>query len=125
MSLVLDAGALIAIDRNDGMVRDLVETAHRLGHRVVTTAPVVGQAWRDGRRQVRLARALTTVDVLPVELADAKDAGVLLARSCTSDVVDALVTLLVRPGDEVVTSDPDDVVLLLTSRRIVARVRPV
>jgi hypothetical protein len=106
MKLVLDAGALIGIDRDDRRVAGLVELGRRAGAALVTTAPVVGQAWRDGARQARLALAM--IDVRSVGLDDAKDAGVLLGHSGSSDVVDALVALLALPGDQVLTSDVDD-----------------
>lgn len=47
MDLVLDAGALIAIDRADRRVAGLVELGRRAGATLVTVAPVVAQAWRD------------------------------------------------------------------------------
>lgn len=112
MKIVLDAGALIAIDREDRRVIGSIRLAQRAGTDLVTTAPVVGQAWRNGARQARLARALTSIDIRNVDLDDAKAAGVLLARSGTSDVVDALVALLTQPGDQVYTSDPDDLAQL-------------
>jgi hypothetical protein len=57
-----------------------------------------------------------------VAVDDAKKAGVHLGKSRTSDVVDALVSLLVGHGDEVMTSDPGDVALLLRARSVDARV---
>lgn len=49
---------------------------------VITVAPVIGQAWRDG---------------------------------------DALLALVVRPGDQVLTSDPDDLTSLIGARGVIAR----
>ncbi|CAN5323716.1 hypothetical protein BH20ACT8_BH20ACT8_10150 [soil metagenome] len=108
MNIVLDAGALIGIDRDDRRVAGLIELGRRAAARLVTTAPVVGQAWRDGARQARLAGALAMIEVRPVALEDAKDAGDLLGRAECSDVVDALVALLAMPGDQLLTSDPHD-----------------
>lgn len=122
MNLVLDAGALIAIDRDDRRVAGLIELGRRAEARLVTTAPVVGQAWRDGARQARLARALAMIDVQPVGLEDAKEAGDLLGRADASDVVDALVALLAMPGDQVLTSDPDDLVRLVDARHSDVRI---
>lgn len=51
MNLVLDAGALIGIGRDDRRVAGLIELGRRAAARLVTTAPVVGQAWRDGARR--------------------------------------------------------------------------
>lgn len=115
MKLVLDAGALIGIDRDDRRVAGFIELGRRAGADLVTSAPAVGQAWRDGSRQARLARALAMVDVRDVDLDYAKLAGALLARSRTSDIVDALVALLAQPGDQVLTSDPDDLGRLVSA----------
>ena len=122
MNLVLDAGALIGVDRDDRRVAGLIELGRRSAADLVTTAAAVGQAWRDGARQARLARALAMIDVRPVVLDDARDAGVLLGRAESSDVVDALVALLALPGDQVLTSDPEDLSRLLDARQLDARV---
>ena len=125
MTVVLDAGALIALDRGDrGVAADLV-VARRQGADVVTIGPVIGQVWRDGARQVGLARAVATVEVLPVGAAEGRAAGELLGRSGTADVVDALLALAVRPGDQVITSDSDDLRRLLLAAGVRARVVPV
>lgn len=49
MRLVLDAGALIGIERDDRRVAGLIELGRRVGATLVTVAPVVGQAWRGER----------------------------------------------------------------------------
>jgi len=116
MRLVLDAGALIAIDRGDRRIAGLIALARRTEGQLITTAPVVAQAWRDGARQARLARAVDLIDVRDVSLTHAKDAGSLLRESKTADVVDALLALLAVPGDQVLTSDPDDLATLLAHR---------
>ncbi|MFC7625777.1 hypothetical protein [Microlunatus sp. GCM10028923] len=112
MNLVLDAGALIAVDRADRRIAGLILLGRRAGADVITTAPVVGQVWRHGSRQVRLAQFLARVDVREVGLDDAKAAGALLGRAGSSDVVDALVAMLTRPGDQLLTSEPDDLARL-------------
>lgn len=118
MNLVLDAGALVAVDRDDRRVAGLIELGRRRAAALVTTAPAVAQAWRDGARQARLARALAMVDARPVALHDAKEAGELLGRAGHSDVVDALVALCALPGDQLLTSDPGDLVPLLRAREV-------
>ena len=52
-------------------------------------------------------------------------AGELLAQSATADVVDAVLALLTRPGDRVLTSDPDDLRHLTTTLGVAAVVVPV
>lgn len=115
--LVLDAGALIAIDRDDPRVIEALSQAHRRGYDVVTPSPVVAQVWRSGRAQARLARTLRGIDVSAPEDGDARRCGELLARTGTTDVVDGFVALLARSGDVVATSDPQDIAALLGALR--------
>ena len=56
--VVLDAGALIAFERNDRKVRTLIELAVTHGRTLHVPAGVVAQVWRDGARQARLSRLL-------------------------------------------------------------------
>jgi len=110
-AVVLDAGALIAFERNDRKVRRLIELAVTHGRTLHVPAGAIAQVWRDGARQARLARLLGS-GVLAVQVLDrdeAQAAGVLCGRSGTSDVVDASVALLARRlRAVVVTSDPGD-----------------
>jgi predicted nucleic acid-binding protein len=108
---VLDAGALIAFERNDRKVRTLVELAMAHGGVVHAPGGVVAQVWRDGSRQVRLARLLGSglVQVQALDREEAQGTGVLCGKSGERDVVDASVALLARRHDAaVVTSDPED-----------------
>lgn len=88
-------------------------------------APAVTQVWRDGPRQARLARLLPLIDVRATDLPEAKIAGELLATSGTSDAVDALVAGLVRPGDQILTSDPKDLEQLASALAFPVTVVPV
>ena len=110
-AVVLDAGALIAFDRGDKRMRALARLALERGGSLVVPAGALAQAWRDGRRQARLAALLGTtgtfVDIL--DEGTAKAAGVLCARSRTRDIVDTSVVVAARVHRaSVVTSDPDD-----------------
>jgi predicted nucleic acid-binding protein len=72
---------------------------------------VVGQAWRDGRTQVALARFLRAdeVEIVPLDERIARSSGELCGATGTSDVIDASVVILARErGDVIVTSDADD-----------------
>ena len=115
MTLVLDTGALLAFDRGDRTVRALLERAVRTGVDVVTTTGAVAQAWRGGDCQARLA--LLLMGTLEVELTRqrSRSIGVLLGESGARDVVDASIVDAARDGDEILTSDPDDIVLLAHS----------
>jgi hypothetical protein len=82
-----------------------------------------GQVWRDrAGRQAVLARLLRAVEVCAVDERAGRDAGVLLGRAGTSDVVDATVALLARPGDRILTSDPDDITRLVQAGGVPAAV---
>jgi hypothetical protein len=54
--LTLDAGALIALERGDRRLLALLGEALRRGLFFRVPAGVVGQVWRDGRKQATLAR---------------------------------------------------------------------
>src|SRR5512139_3185766 len=58
--LTLDAGALIALERNDRRIVALLARARHHGWALVVPEGVVGQVWRDGKRQARLARLLAS-----------------------------------------------------------------
>lgn len=109
--VVLDAGALIAFERNDRKVRALVELARAHQATLYAPAGVVAQAWRDGRKQVRLSRLLGSgLVVVPVlDHQEARAVGVLCGQSKSHDIVDASVVLVARRvGAKIVTSDPGD-----------------
>lgn len=123
--LVLDAGAFVAFEKGDARVRARLTAARRLGFELATTSPVIGQVWRDGRRQALLARLVSATNVdAPTEPA-ARRAGELLAKTRTHDVVDALLVGRVQDGDTVLTSDPRDIERLLAASGVRATVVPV
>jgi hypothetical protein len=112
-ALVLDAGALIAVDRNDRATMARLRAAQLSGLELRTNAMVIAQVWRDPHgRQAQLARLLQAVDVRLVDHQAGRDAGLLLAATHTSDPVDATVVLLAGPGDRILTSDPADLTKL-------------
>ena len=117
-ALVLDAGALIALDRLHRPTWVLFESALAELRPMVTHAGIVAQVWRQPARQARLVRALRAVEIHPLDLPLAHASGTLLAESGTADVHDAALALLCRPGDTLVTGDPDDLGRLLAHRRI-------
>jgi PIN domain len=115
LSLVLDTGALIAIERGDRDTAALIEVARQEGRAVIVPAGVVGQAWRGGARQVRLARLLNARDVAVEPLTDAlaRAAGVLCGAAGTTDVIDASVVLAARRHDgTVISADRSDLEVL-------------
>ncbi|MGH9078821.1 MAG: PIN domain-containing protein [Acidimicrobiales bacterium] len=115
MSLVLDAGALIAVERGERDTAAVIEVARQESRAVVVPAGVVGQVWRGGARQVRLARLLNARDVVvePLTDAGARAAGVLCGAAGTTDVIDASVVVLARRrGATVISSDRADLEVL-------------
>jgi hypothetical protein len=112
----------VAFEKGDARVRARLTAAHRLGLGLATTSPVIGQIWRDGRRQALLSRLISATDVdAPTELA-ARRAGELLAKTKMHDVVDALLVGRVKDGDTVLTSDPRDIGALLATAGVRATV---
>jgi hypothetical protein len=109
-----DAGALIAIDKNDRRMWARYQVAVDSGRDIRVPAVVVGQAWRDSRRQVRLGKFLVGCHVDPVGFETAKAAGILCGRAGTSDVVDATVVVMAAATGAVIwTSDPGDIKTLV------------
>jgi predicted nucleic acid-binding protein len=122
MALILDAGALIALERRDRRVIGRLALAHREAEPVVTPSAAVAQVLRDPGRQVVLERALRGIEERALDHEAARAIGRLLARVGTNDVVDAAVAVAAGPGDVVLTSDPVDLAALTRGRpvRIIA-----
>ena len=109
--LTLDAGALIAFERNERRVIALFARALEHELELAVPAGVIAQVWRDGRRQALLARLLASpeVEVVVLDDARARAAGQLCGVTRTADVVDASVVRCARDRKHrVVTSDPTD-----------------
>lgn len=113
--VVLDAGAMIALERRDTRMLALADELHRARRIGYVPAGVVAQTWRGAARQhamVRLLRA-RAVQVDPLSEDVAYRLGLLLAKSGTSDVIDGHVALLARRlRATVLTADPDDLAAL-------------
>lgn len=123
--LLLDAGAFIALERNERAMWRRLKAALIAGEPPMTHGGVVGQVWRGGvGRQVHIARALQSVDTVPLDLQLGRQAGVLLARADASDAIDAALVALVRTGDQIVTSDPNDIAALVAAAGVLADVVP-
>jgi predicted nucleic acid-binding protein len=109
--VVLDAGALIALERGDQLLRGYVLLAER-GHVVLaTSSAVIAQVWRGGARQARLSRFLNSDLVVeePLAATACRRIGVLAAATGATDVVDGHVAVIALERDAVVlTSDPVD-----------------
>ena len=109
MSLVLDAGALIAVERGNRDTIALIKQELLEGRAPLTHGGVLGQVWRGGtRRQANLARLLPGLNIAALDTTLGRRAGVLLGRAQMLDVVDAALVLLAVDGDFLLTSDPAD-----------------
>jgi predicted nucleic acid-binding protein len=109
--VTLDAGGLIAIDRDDRRVVVLLARAREISAPVTVPASALAQAIRRPERQARLSRLIRqpTTDVISLDRVDATSVGRLLAASGTTDIADAHVVICARrAGQPVVTSDPAD-----------------
>ena len=112
-ALVLDAGALVAIDRDDRSMIARLRVAQQRRVELRTNAMVAAQVWRDRHgRQANLARLLRAVDHQ-----DGRQASVLLGQAGTPAPIDACVVLLAEPGDRILTSDPDDLTVSCSCRK--------
>ncbi len=125
MTIVLDTGALIALDRGKRAMWVRLKGAYSVGDVPVTHAGVLGQAWRGGPRQARLSQALAGIDVRPLDEDLGRAAGELLGSVMKSDVIDAALVLVSNDGDDIITSDPDDMsVLAMAQGRHVELISP-
>ncbi len=110
--IVLDAGALIALERGQHSVRAYVLLAEQGVVALSTSSAVVAQVWRGGGRQVRLARFLASglVTEFALDAPASRRIGVLAAACGASDITDGHVASLAMERDAfVVTSDPRDI----------------
>lgn len=113
--ITLDAGALIALDRDDRRVVVLLARAAEVRARITVPATALAQAIRHPERQVRLARLIRqpTSDVISLDRVDATNVGRLLAASRSSDIADAHVVICARRAQQrVITSDTNDLRML-------------
>ncbi|WP_219412611.1 PIN domain-containing protein [Pseudonocardia nigra] len=110
--LVLDTGALIALERRDRRMLAVADELYASRRTAFVPAGVVAQCWRGSPRQhavMRLIRA-RAVRVDPLSEEVAYQLGSLLGASGAADVTDAHVAWLARRlRAKVVTSDPDDI----------------
>jgi hypothetical protein len=109
--LVLDAGALIALERGNRWAISLMRVAVADGGRLIVPASALAQVIRDPARQYEIWKLATDkkTSVVDLGLHEATLIGALLARARSSDVVDAHVVLCGQSFQmPVMTSDPKD-----------------
>ena len=121
--ITLDAGGLIALDRNDRRVLALIARARERRMRITIPAAALAQAIRNPAKQARLSRLIrqADTDLIALDGPDATDVGLLLARTGTADVVDAHVVVCARRAKQViVTSDAGELRRLAPEIQLVA-----
>ncbi len=126
MSLLLDAGALIAIEREDRTIAALLKQELLAGRIPITHAGVLGQVWRGGMgRQASLARIVPALNIASLDTKLGQRAGMLLARSRMNDVIDAALVQLALDGDLILTSDAPDLARLAAAADLHIDIIPV
>ncbi len=112
--LTLDAGALIAYERGEERVRELLTVAYARG--LVPTIPAIALAevWRGDAKDARVARLLKVCAIETVDERLARMAGSLRRAVPGAGTIDACIAAGVRRrGDAIATSDPRDMRALL------------
>ena len=124
--LILDAGAFIAAQRGEGDVAAMVRRERKLGRTPLTHGGVVAQVWRGGYgKHALVAKLLASVEVAPLDERLGRQAGMLLARSGGSDAIDAAVVCLAQDWDDILTSDPGDLLDLARTAGVHVELIPV
>jgi predicted nucleic acid-binding protein len=114
--LVLDTGALIALERGDPRARAQLGAAVRRGYAIVVPVLAVMEALDGARSPARLNQVLAALDAeLPLLPAIAHQVAGLKRRAGVKGDADATVVLeaLAVPGSAILTGDPADIGALL------------
>jgi hypothetical protein len=120
--VTLDAGGLIALDRNDRRVIALLARADEIGAQITIPATALAQAIRSPLKQARLSRLVRQpmTQVAALDGPDATQVGLLLAASRTADITDAHVIICARRhAQPIVTSGPEDLRRLDAKARLI------
>lgn len=113
--LVLDAGALIAFERGDQVVRALIEESSLIAQVTIPTS-VLAQVWRGGSKGAVLARLIEASEIDVLDEGRAKEIGVRLGARSASDITDAhVICCALFAQAKIVTSDPVDIEALAES----------
>jgi ABC-type phosphonate transport system ATPase subunit len=127
VSLLLDAGALIALERRPAdIIARIDDAALHDADIPLIPATVLAQVWRSGSgRQARLAALLPDCQIDALDLRRAQEVGRVLARAGTHDVADAHVVVAAKPEHLIVTSDPIDIARLAKAAGVQVRIAAV
>lgn len=114
-TFVLDAGALVALERADDFMLELLRRVRAGRGRLILPDPVLAQAWRGGSgRQARISTLAALrpefCERVPLDTDAAKQIGARIAECGHSDVIDVHVALLaLQHSAVVITSDRSDI----------------
>ena len=118
--LILDAGAVIALSRNDPRARAFVRRAIELDAEVRVPIVVLAETLRGTQRDAAVHRVLNAIaDSAPIDEAVGRRAGALLGRAERSDTVDAIVVAeaVEAGGAGILTGDAGDLTVLASGER--------
>jgi hypothetical protein len=107
VSIVLDTGALIALERNDRTLWAALKVAAMRGRDVVVPSTALAQAWRGSATQAQLGKALHHCTIAPFD-DQPRAVGELCGRARTQDICDAHVAIVASGRDVLYTSDVSD-----------------
>ncbi len=116
-TIVLDAGAFVAAERNDRRLAAALRVAYRHRATVLAPATVIAEVWRDPPHHQNAALLEMIDTIVSLDLPRAKSVGVLLGLGRSAQVSDACVALLAAATQPslVLTSDPSDIAKLVRS----------
>jgi predicted nucleic acid-binding protein len=113
--IVLDSGALIALERNDRALWAVLKLSALKSTDVLVPSAALAQVWRGGAAQAQLAKALQFCVIASFD-AVARAVGELCGRTRTTDICDAQVAIVAAAqGDVLYTSDPRDMYRLIAA----------
>ncbi len=115
IGVVLDAGALIALERNNRSIWAALKLAVSQGSDVIVPSTALAQVWRGTGAQAQPAKALQFCVLAPFDPV-ARNVGELCGHSKTNDICDAHVALTAsRHGEFLYTSAVPDMRRLLAA----------
>jgi predicted nucleic acid-binding protein len=118
-ALILDSEGLSKLAVGDARTRAYFDTARARRARVATSAITLAETLRGGPRDANVHRVLSRITVVPVTAQIARRAGELLGATglsghrCAIDAVVAATALGLEPPIVLLTSDPDDMNMLV------------
>jgi predicted nucleic acid-binding protein len=112
--LTLDAGALIAYERGEERIREILAVGYARGFVPTIPAIALAEAWRGDAKDACVACLLKARSIETVDERLARAAGGLRRTIPGAGTIDACIAVGVRRrGDAIATSDPDDMRALL------------